>query len=126
MNIQENWLPLLVLIIAGLLVVFWIIYLVITKGLKETALLAILEAEKQYNTTTGKERLDLAISYVYDLLPKLVKTLLPKTIIMESLHNFIQKTFNKIKDLLDYHREELQEAKLEIAKLKGEMKHEET
>ena len=125
MNIQENWLPLLVLIIAGVLALFWIIYLIVTKGIKNTALLAILEAEKQYNTTTGKERLELAISYVYDLLPSIIKTILPKTIVIKSLHRLIQKTFIKVKDLLDYHREELQEAKLEIAKLKGELKHEE-
>lgn len=124
MNIQENWLPILILIIAGLCVIGYIIYLAITKGLKETALNAILEAEKQYNTTTGKERLELAVSYAYDLLPKVVKVILPKTLLLEMLHNFIQKTFNKIKDLLDYHREELQEAKLEIAKLKGELKNE--
>ena len=124
MNIQENWLPLLVLIIIVLFIIGYIIYLVLTKGLKEATLKAILEAEKHYNTTTGKERLEIAVNYIYEFCPKVLKLILPKTVLLEMLHNFIQKTFNKIKDLLDYHLEELQEAKLEIAKLKGELKDE--
>ena len=124
MNIQENWLPILILIIAAIGIIGYIIYLAVTKGLKETALQAILEAEKQYNTTTGKERLEIAVSYVYDLCPKAVKLILPKALLIEMLHNFVQKMFNKIKDLLDYHLIELQEAKIEIAKLKGELRNE--
>lgn len=125
MNIQENWLPLLIVILMIISIVGYIIYLIITKGLKEVALSAILEAEKHYNSTTGKERLEIAVNYAYELLPGYIKLMLPKSILLQLTENFIQSTFEKVKDLLNYHLEELHEAQLEIARLKGELKNEE-
>lgn len=55
--ISDNWLPLLIIIIVALAFIGYLIYLVVTKGLRQTAIDAILEAEKHYNSTTRKGKI---------------------------------------------------------------------
>ena len=125
MNLQENWLPILIIALVIIGFIGYIIYLILNKGIKNVALEAILKAEEFYNSTTGKERLEIAVNYVYELLPASIRTILPKEFLKNYIEKIIQKTFDKVKDLLDYHLAELKQAQLEIIKLKGELKNEE-
>ena len=56
----------ILLVIVIVLAVLYVIYLIKKYGFKKVALQAILFAEKQYNTTSGKERMNIAIDFVYD------------------------------------------------------------
>ncbi len=100
--IQSNLPELIILVLAVISFILYIIYLCKRDGLRAVALRAILEAEKQYNSTTGKERLSFAVNYVYDYLPGYIKIVLPKSILEDFLQQFIQKVFDQVKDLLDY------------------------
>lgn len=91
-------------IIIILIFIIYLVYIIKRDGLRNVALKAILEAEKQYNSTTGKERLDFAVNYVYEYLPTYIKIVLPKTILKEWLQRFIQEIFSQVKDLLDYEK----------------------
>lgn len=102
--IKSNLPELIVLVIAVISFILYLIYLCKRDGLRKVALRAILEAEKLYNSTTGKERLAFAIAYVYDVLPSYIKVVLPKAFLESFLENFIQEVFNQVKDLLDFEK----------------------
>lgn len=102
--LQANWLPLAIL--AGVVIVFIIHLVKISKekGLRQTALEAILKAEEQYNSTTGQERMKLAVEYVYASLPDVLKIAFTKDIIEKYLTKFIQKVFDEVKAMLTTQR----------------------
>ena len=102
--LQSNLLEIIIMTLVVIIFVLYIIYICKRDGLRNVALRAILEAEKQYNSTTGKERLSFAVNYVYEYLPGYIKIVLPKLILEEFLQQFIQKVFNQVKDLLDYEK----------------------
>ena len=102
--IRFNLPELIILLLAVIAFILYIIYLCKRDGLRKVAIRAILEAEKLYNSTTGKERLAFAISYVYDVLPTYIKAVLPKAFLESFLENFIQEVFNQVKDLLDFEK----------------------
>ena len=105
MEYVQSCLPeLIILILTIISFVLYIVYLCKRDGLRSVALRAILEAERQYNSTTGKERLSFAVDYVYEYLPKYIKIILPKLILKDFLQRFIQEVFNQVKDLLDYEK----------------------
>lgn len=110
--LQANWLPLT--IVVGVVVIFigYIIYLCKKTGLRKVALDAILKAEEQYHSTTGQERLQLAVDYVYEQLPALLRIAFTKDIIKKYLANFVQKVFDEVKELLDYQVPELKEGEV--------------
>ena len=85
--LQANWLPLLILVLVVIGFIIYLIYLSKKKGLRQVALEAILIAEEKWNTTTGKERLQIAVDYVYDYIPSYVKIFLSK----ELLNNIISR-----------------------------------
>lgn len=107
--LAANWLPLLIVILLILAFIVMVIYLCKKKGLRKVALEAILEAENFYNSTTGQERLDMAILYVYSRLPIYLTVIIPEPVMKKVLKNFIQKVFNDIKDALDYQKPQLEE-----------------
>ena len=111
--LQANWLPLLIVVIVVLIFIGIIIYLCKKKGLRQVALQAILFAEEQYNSTTGQERLQIAIDYVYSRLPSAITIILPKDFLNTILKNFIQKLFDEVKQLLDYQKQALEEKESE-------------
>lgn len=103
--LQANWLPLVIVILAILVFIAWIIYLCKKEGLRKVALKAILIAEDRYNSTSGQERLQIAIDYVYAAIPDKVKAFIPKDLLLKFLKTFIQKLFDEIKEVLDYSKE---------------------
>ena len=82
-------------------------YLSKKKGLRQVALEAILIAEEKWNTTTGKERLQIAVDYVYDYIPSYVKIFLSKELLNKILADFIQKVFDEVKKVLDFQKVEM-------------------
>src|SRR5574344_1874951 len=98
--LQANWLPLLILVLVVIGFIIYLIYLSKKKGLRQVALEAILIAEEKWNTTTGKERLQIAVDYVYDYIPSYVKIFLSKELHNKILADFIQKVFDEVKKVL--------------------------
>lgn len=107
--LAANWLPLLIVVLLVLVFIGIVIYLCKKKGLRTVALEAILEAENFYNSTTGQERLDMAILHVYNRLPLTVTVIVPEPVMKKLLKNFIQKVFDEVKDALDYQKPQLEE-----------------
>lgn len=105
--LQANWLPLLILVLVVIGFIIYLIYLSKKKGLRQVALEAILIAEEKWNTTTGKERLQIAVDYVYDYIPSYVKIFLSKELLNKILADFIQKVFNEVKKVLDFQKVEM-------------------
>ena len=100
-----DWLPILIIVI---LIVAFIAYILLQckkKGIRAVAIEAILKAEEQYNTTTGKERLNLAVSYVYNRLPSIVTSIFPEDIVNSIVEKLVQEIFDETKKLLDYNKE---------------------
>ena len=107
--LQTNWLPLTIILAVIIAFIIYIVKRCKEKGLRQTAIEAILKAEEQYNSTTFKERLELAVEYVYASLPDVLKIAFTKDIIRKYLTNFIQKVFDEVKALLDYQKPTLEE-----------------
>ena len=105
--LQANWLPLLILVLVVIGFIIYLIYLSKKKGLRQVALEAILVAEEKWNTTTGKERLQIAVDYVYDYIPSYVKIFLSKELLNKILADFIQKVFDEVKKVLDFQKVEM-------------------
>lgn len=80
------------------------LYLIIRykKELREKIYQGILYAEEFSETEEGKEKMQCAISYVYDLLPIYIKAIVPDFVMEKILKKLIQLAFNEIKKLLDY------------------------
>lgn len=110
----------ILLVIVIVLAVLYVIYLIKRYGFKKVALQAILFAEKQYNTTSGKERMNIAIDFVYDnYIPEYIKSILSKETLHNILDKAIQKVFDESKQLLDYQRAEI---KSQVLDMKSELK----
>lgn len=110
----------ILLVIVIVLAVLYVIYLIKRYGFKKVALQAILFAEKQYNTTSGKERMNIAIDFVYDnYIPEYIKSILSKETLHNMLDKAIQKVFDESKQLLDYQRAEI---KSQVLDMKSELK----
>lgn len=110
----------ILLVIVIVLAVLYVIYLIKKYGFKKVALQAILFAEKQYNTTSGKERMNIAIDFVYDnYIPEYIKSILSKETLHNMLDKAIQKVFDESKQLLDYQRAEI---KSQVLDMKSELK----
>ncbi len=105
--LQNNLLEVVIVILIVVAFIIYLFYCIKKEGLRKVAIKSILEAEKLYNSTTGKERLSYAVDYVYNYLPSYVKLLFPKIVLEESLQRFIQTMFDQVKDLLDYEKGEL-------------------
>lgn len=100
----------IILIILFVILIIAIMSLIINslkfnKELREIILRAILVAENEYNNTTGEERLELATKYVYSKLPMKLRLLISPETALAILEKLVQKTFDEIKNILDYSKE---------------------
>jgi hypothetical protein len=87
-----NWLPLLIVIIA---VIGLVVYFVKKKGLRQLATDAIVWAEKEFSTESGKEKMQNAIDYCQQWVPFL------KFIPDSMIESFLQAVFDQIKEALE-------------------------
>lgn len=90
--LATNWLPLLVVVIAVALVVT---YFIKRKGLRQTAIDAIVWAEREFSTEAGREKMQKAIDYCQQVIPFL--NFIPDSMI----ESFLQGIFNQIKEALE-------------------------
>lgn len=90
--LAANWLPLVVVIIA---IILGIVIILKRKGLRQTAIDAIVWAEREFSTEEGKEKMQKAIDYCQQLVPFL--NFIPDALIQ----SFIQGVFNQIKEALE-------------------------
>ena len=102
-----TWLYITILVITVVSFIIYVFFQAKKNGLRETALQAILKAEEQYYSTTGKERFEIAFNYVYDLIPTTWKIILPKELLKKFLNNLIQSTFDEVKELLNFEKTSL-------------------
>lgn len=110
--ILSNWLPLTIILISILVIIGIIVYLCKKNGLKQVAYQAILLAEEHYNSTTGQERLDLAINYMYSKLINkfpIISNIIPESLAKSAIRIIIQKIFDEIKLVLDYQKPQINE-----------------
>ena len=89
---NNKYIPLVIVIIA---IVIGIIYLLKKKGLRQTAIDAIVWAEREFATEEGQEKMQKAIDYCQQLIPFL--NFIPDSIIQ----SFLQGIFNQIKEALE-------------------------
>ncbi len=90
--LAANWLPLVVVIIA---IILGIVIILKRKGLRQTAIDAIVWAEREFSTEDGKEKMQKAIDYCQQIVPFL--NFIPDALIQ----SFIQGVFNQIKEALE-------------------------
>lgn len=89
--------------VIGILVCFYIFIRVYKRGLRQTAIDLILEAEKCITSGNGKEKMSMVIGgikskFAMSGLPLSLLSLIPDSVI----EKFVQDIFNQVKALLDY------------------------
>lgn len=90
---REEFIVLAIIAAAVVIVYFAVKYFVGPKLAAQFALSCIVEAEKRLSITTdvGKEKLALAVSFLYERLPSIVQMLYPEADVIR----IIQETFDK-------------------------------
>lgn len=101
---QNNWLSCIIILLVIIIFIGFIFYLCKKNGIKKVALDAILEAEKYYNTKTGQERFEYAVSFVYTNLPNIIQSIIPEKLALSFCKSLVQKTFDDVKSILDYQK----------------------
>lgn len=90
--LAANWLPLVIVLVAVIIVVA---ILIKKRGLRQLATDAIVWAEREFSTEEGKEKMQKAIDYCQQLMP--ILNFIPDSLIQ----SFIQGVFNQIKEALE-------------------------
>lgn len=90
--LMANWLPIVIVIVA---VVLALVYVIKKKGIRQTAIDAIVWAEREFSTEAGKEKMQKAIDYCQQIIPFL--NFVPDALI----EKFLQGVFNQIKEALE-------------------------
>ncbi|MDF2866251.1 MAG: hypothetical protein K0R72_1069 [Clostridia bacterium] len=86
-------------IVVGAIIVLGTLYISIkNKGLREVAIILIVEAEKAFEYGKNSEKFNYVFENFYERLPIIFKLLLTK----QNVINFIQMVFDEIKISLDY------------------------
>lgn len=89
----------IVIIVIGVVIVFGVLYIAIkNKGLRQVAIILIVEAEKAFEHGKNSEKFNYVFENFYERLPTLLKLLITK----EDIVSFIQKVFDEVKIALDY------------------------
>lgn len=89
----------IVIIVIAIIIAFGSLYLSIkNKGLRETAIYFIVEAEKKFEYGKNSEKFNYVFEQVYNRLPTILKFIVTK----ENVIKFIQTIFDEIKIALDY------------------------
>lgn len=96
--LQANWLPLLIVIVAAGIAIYFIIRKIISRGLRQTAIDLITYVEKTYYGEAGSKKFEEVFHRLYDCLPAYVKLFLSEA----AARTLIQTVFNSIKEALHY------------------------
>lgn len=88
----------IVIIVIAVIVAIGMLYFAIkNKGLRETAIYFIVEAEKKFEHGKNSEKFNYVFEQVYNRLPTILKFIVTK----ENVITFIQAIFDEIKIALD-------------------------
>ena len=88
----------IVIVLAIIYSIFKIIYKIKINGLKNTAKDLILQAESLFETNENDERMSWCINQLIKFLPKLIQPYIKEN----DIRALIQKTFNFIKNAMEY------------------------
>jgi hypothetical protein len=79
----------------------YLFYLVKKNGLRATAIQLIVSAEKALGSGQGKEKMDMVIDGITNVLPIPLRMLITKS----AIESFVQHIFDEVKQALDYREE---------------------
>ena len=99
---DNQTLCIIILIIACVCVLGYLFYLIKKNGLRATAIQLIVYAEKTLGSGQGKEKMDMVIDKITELLPLPIRLFVTK----EAIQLFVQHIFDEIKEALDYKAEQ--------------------
>ena len=87
-----------VVAIIVLLFVFWLVWQIKKKGLKQFVTQMIVKAEDTYDKGQNSEKLNFVIDKVIAMLPKPLQFFITR----ETVKKFVQSIFDTVKKALDY------------------------
>lgn len=99
MEMLQEYVPWIIVIVGGVLVVLKFVYNVKKNGLRTTAINLIVEAEKAFGSKKGQEKMEYVVNAIKSLIPYPFNLL----ITTDAVRSFCQSIFDEIKDALDYH-----------------------
>jgi hypothetical protein len=79
----------------------YLFYLVKKNGLRATAIQLIVSAEKALGSGQGKEKMDMVIDGITNVLPIPLRMFITKS----AIESFVQHIFDEVKQALDYREE---------------------
>lgn len=92
-----EWLSWCVIGVAFLIAIANVVWAIKSKGLRQTAIDFICEAEERFNKGENDEKFSYVLNLVYARLPVIVQVLVPES----TVKRFIQNVFDEIKKALD-------------------------
>lgn len=98
---DNQTLCIIILIIACICALCYVLYLIRKNGLRATAIQLIVYAEKTLGSGQGKEKMDMVIDKMTELLPLPIRLFVTK----EAIKGFVQHVFDEVKEALDYKAE---------------------
>lgn len=98
---DNQTLCIIILIIACICALGYVLYLIKKNGLRATTIQLIVYAEKTLGSGQGKEKMDMVIDKMTELLPLPIRLFITK----EAIKVFVQHIFDEIKEALDYREE---------------------
>ena len=91
----------IILIFVCLICSVSLLFYIKKNGLRATAIQLIVYAEKALGSGKGKEKMDMVIDKMTELLPLPIRLFITK----EAIKGFVQCVFDEVKEALDYREE---------------------
>ena len=98
---SNETLCIVILIFACIICLVSLLFYIKKNGLRATAIELIVYAEKTLGSGQGKEKMDMVIDKMTELLPLPIRLFITK----EAIKVFVQHIFDEIKEALDYNNQ---------------------
>ena len=99
---DTNTMCIIILILACVSVFIYLLYRIKKDGLRATVINLIVYAEAELGSGKGKEKMDMVIDKMTEILPLPIRLFVTK----EAIKSFAQHVFDEIKEALDYKSEQ--------------------
>jgi len=99
--IQNNLFQIIVVAIVAIAFIVWLAWQIKKKGLRQTIIDFIVEAESICNSDGGKAKKKYVIDKIYILLPSILRIFISE----ETIDKLVQEIFDQIKEALHYKSE---------------------
>ena len=96
--LAENWVSLVIVVAAVLILGYFIIRKILESGLRQTAIDLITYVEKHFYGEAGSKKFEEVFKRLYNCLPNYIKLFLSET----AARALIQAAFDSIKEALHY------------------------